>query len=72
MDFAVGSESEYPGSRPHASSAFLLSLDTSSDPLSTMNNLDKIVIGFNAPYAVMNTLAPKQCAVAPPRDRVEV
>ena len=38
----------------------LLSLDTSSDPLSTMNNLDKIVIGFNAPYAVINTLAPKQ------------
>ena len=49
-----------PDPDPHASSAFLLSLDTSSDPLSTRNNLDKIVIGFNAPYAVMNTLAPKQ------------
>jgi len=42
-----------------AFSSTLLSLDTSSDPLSTMNNLDKIVIGFNAPYAVVNTLAPK-------------
>ena len=46
--------------RTFAFRSVLLSLDTSSDPLSTMNNLDKIVIGFNAPYAVMNTLAPKQ------------
>jgi hypothetical protein len=46
--------------RTFAFRSALLSLDTSSDPLSTMNNLDKIVIGFNAPYAVMNTLAPKQ------------
>ena len=44
--------------RTFASRSALLSLDTSSDPLSTMNNLDKIVIGFNAPYAVMNTSHP--------------